>query len=186
MQEYALYLRNLQANIAYVATVSSKGKMIKNPTLPGPAVMEPPPGASREIAEKYTKLKELFPGWKGLTVDKMGGPNRQRSSSGMSGMSAGAGPGAAGPMGMSMGMGGQQAMQGQQQRQIPGGAMGGGAFGQLGQPSAAEAQPGMQSQQQMPQGMGMSMGMGMGMGAPQTMNPAAMQMGGVGQMSAPG
>ena len=174
-----------------------------NRTLPGPAIMEPPAGAAKEILERYKRLKELFPEWKGVSgADKPGPPNRQRSGSGMSTASMGsqmAGmpgmPGGQGPV-QGQGMvnnqtptpqGAMPQMQQHQQRQMPGppvsGPMGGGnmpgmAFGHLGQTSSSEGQGPQFNQQhhtpQVSQGMNMGMGMGMTMSMPQTMNPQAM------------
>jgi hypothetical protein len=74
------YMRRLQANLAYLAQNAEKVPKPGQQLQPGPAIMSIP-AAPAELAKLYTKLQELFPGWKGQTPQMKQSPGPQRINS---------------------------------------------------------------------------------------------------------
>jgi len=78
----ARYMRRLQANLAYLAQSAEKTHKPGQQLQPGPAIMSAPSGPP-DFAKLYTKLQDLFPGWKGGTVTQVKqspGPQQRMSS----------------------------------------------------------------------------------------------------------
>lgn len=73
-------MRRLQANLSYLAQLAEKNHKPGQPIQPGPAIMSPP-ATPVELAKLYTKLQELFPGWKGQTAQMKQSPGPQRINS---------------------------------------------------------------------------------------------------------
>jgi hypothetical protein len=71
-------MRRLQANLAYLAQNAEKVPKPGQQLQPGPAII---PAAPAELAKLYTKLQELFPGWKGQTPQMKQSPGPQRINS---------------------------------------------------------------------------------------------------------
>ncbi|KAL6710531.1 hypothetical protein ACN47E_008579 [Coniothyrium glycines] len=81
-KEYVDYMRRLQANLAYLAQNAEKNHKPGQQIQPGPAIMSSP-AAPVELTRLYTRLQELFPGWKGQTAQMKqspGGPQRLNSN----------------------------------------------------------------------------------------------------------
>ncbi|EOA84931.1 uncharacterized protein SETTUDRAFT_117339 [Exserohilum turcica Et28A] len=74
------YMRRLQANLAYLAQNAEKVPKPGQQMQPGPAIMSVP-ASHPELAKLYTKLQELFPGWKGQTGQMKQSPGPQRVGS---------------------------------------------------------------------------------------------------------
>ena len=88
------YMRRLQANLAYLAQNAEKVPKPGQQMQPGPAIMSVPT-SHPELAKHYTKLQELFPGWKGQASGQMKqspGPQRVASNPGPPPNSAGLQP----------------------------------------------------------------------------------------------
>jgi hypothetical protein len=73
-------MRRLQANLAYLAQNAEKVPKPGQQMQPGPAIMSLP-ASHPELAKLYTKLQELFPGWKGQAVQMKQSPGPQRVGS---------------------------------------------------------------------------------------------------------
>lgn len=73
-------MRRLQANLAYLAQNAEKNHKPGTQLQPGPAIMSIPP-APADLAKLYTKLVDLFPGWKGQTAQMKQSPGPQRMNS---------------------------------------------------------------------------------------------------------
>ena len=87
-------MRRLQANLAYLAQNAEKNHKPGQQIQPGPAIMSPP-ASPVELTKLYTKLQELFPGWKGQTSQMKqspGGPQRMNSNTSQPPNSAGLQP----------------------------------------------------------------------------------------------
>lgn len=109
--------------------VEQRGKATRGgPTLPGPAIVEAPAGASREVEGMYEKVREAFPGWRGVVGNRGasvmgGGQGQMLAQQGQGGVEQQqqqqGGPfGKMGPGGAVMlGMGQQQISYQQQQQQ---------------------------------------------------------------------
>ncbi|RMZ72017.1 glutamine repeat -1 [Pyrenophora seminiperda CCB06] len=87
-KEYVDYMRRLQANLAYLAQNAEKVPKPGQQVQPGPAIMALP-SAPAELVKLYTKLQDLFPGWKGGQtgggqMKQSPGPQRSSSSLNMS------------------------------------------------------------------------------------------------------
>ena len=67
-------MRRLQANLSYLATTAERAHKPTHAIPPGPAIMSVP--AAPALAELYTKLQGLFPGWKGQQLKASPGPQR--------------------------------------------------------------------------------------------------------------
>ncbi|KAA8627208.1 TolA Membrane protein [Pyrenophora tritici-repentis] len=117
-KEYVDYMRRLQANLAYLAQNAEKVPKPGQQVQPGPAIMSLP-ASPQELVKLYTKLQDLFPGWKGQTAQMKQSPGPQRTSSNMSQPpSAGLQPNwGQNAMQQSMQQAQQQAQQQQQQQQ---------------------------------------------------------------------
>lgn len=76
------YMRRLQANLAYLAQNAEKVPKPGQQMQPGPAIMSLP-ASHPELAKLYTKLQDLFPGWKGQTAQMKQSPVPQRTNSNM-------------------------------------------------------------------------------------------------------
>lgn len=63
-------MRRLQANLAYLAQNAEKVPKPGQQMQPGPAIMSVP-ASHPELGKLYTKLQELFPGWKGQAGGQM-------------------------------------------------------------------------------------------------------------------
>jgi len=74
------YMRRLQANLAYLAQNAEKVPKPGQQIQPGPAIMSIP-ASPAELVKLYTKLQELFPGWKGQTPQMKQSPGPQRMNS---------------------------------------------------------------------------------------------------------
>ena len=74
------YMRRLQANLAFLAQTAEKHPKPGQQVQPGPAIMSVPT-APTELATLYQKLGDLFPGWKGQTVQTKQSPGPQRMNS---------------------------------------------------------------------------------------------------------
>ncbi|KAF2853801.1 hypothetical protein T440DRAFT_465558 [Plenodomus tracheiphilus IPT5] len=74
-KEYVEYMRRLQANLAFLAQSAEKTHKPGQQLQPGPAIMVAPL-APAELVKLYTKLQDLFPGWKG------GNPAQMKQSPG--------------------------------------------------------------------------------------------------------
>ncbi|EMD66510.1 hypothetical protein COCSADRAFT_35021 [Bipolaris sorokiniana ND90Pr] len=79
-KEYVDYMRRLQANLAYLAQNAEKVPKPGQQMQPGPAIMSVPP-SHVDLAKLYTKLQELFPGWKGQSAQMKQSPGPQRVAS---------------------------------------------------------------------------------------------------------
>ncbi|KAI4676094.1 uncharacterized protein J4E84_009711 [Alternaria hordeiaustralica] len=79
-KEYVDYMRRLQANLAYLAQNAEKVPKPGQQIQPGPAIMSIP-ASPAELVKLYTKLQELFPGWKGQTPQMKQSPGPQRMNS---------------------------------------------------------------------------------------------------------
>lgn len=78
-------MRRLQVNLAYLAQSAEKTHKPGQQLQPGPAIMSAP-SAPVDLVKLYTKLQDLFPGWKGGTVAQVKqspGP-QQRTNSNLS------------------------------------------------------------------------------------------------------
>jgi hypothetical protein len=110
-------MRRLQANLSYLAQMAEKVPKPGQQLQPGPAIMSAP-AAPPELAKLYTRLQELFPGWKGQTPQMKPSPQRMNSNASQPPNSAGLqqnwGQNA---MQQSMQQSMQQAQQQQQQQQ---------------------------------------------------------------------
>jgi hypothetical protein len=73
-------MRRLQANLAYLAQNAEKHNKPGQPIQPGPAIMSIP-SAPAELMTLYTKLVDLFPGWKGQSAQVKQSPGPQRMNS---------------------------------------------------------------------------------------------------------
>jgi hypothetical protein len=73
-------MRRLQANLAYLAQNAEKNPKPGQQLQPGPAIMSVPSGPP-ELAKLYAKLVDLYPGWKGQTVQMKQSPGPQRMNS---------------------------------------------------------------------------------------------------------
>ena len=76
-EDYIHMMRRLQANLQYMM---QKQTTVTEKSLPGPAIMTPPPSVGGELGAMYERLQELFPEWQGL--DTRGTPARTGSSGG--------------------------------------------------------------------------------------------------------
>ena len=68
-------MRRLQANLSYLATTAERAHKPTHAIPPGPAIMSVP-ATPPALAELYTKLQGLFPGWKGQQLKASPGPQR--------------------------------------------------------------------------------------------------------------
>jgi len=73
-------MRRLQSNLSYLAQNAEKHNKPNQPIQPGPAIMAIPTSPP-ELVELYTKLQELYPGWKGQTAQMKASPGPQRLNS---------------------------------------------------------------------------------------------------------
>ncbi|GME27390.1 hypothetical protein BKCO1_3700057 [Neofusicoccum parvum] len=74
-KEYIDCMRRLQANLSYLASFADHTQNPHKPVPPGPAIMTIP-ASPQALAEMYTKLGTLFPGWKGQLLKPGGVPGQ--------------------------------------------------------------------------------------------------------------
>lgn len=72
-------MRRLQSNLSFLAQNAEKHNKPNHPIQPGPAIMVVPTSPP-ELVELYTKLQELYPGWKGQIAQVKASPGAQQRS----------------------------------------------------------------------------------------------------------
>ncbi|KAF2785694.1 hypothetical protein K505DRAFT_221887, partial [Melanomma pulvis-pyrius CBS 109.77] len=82
-KEYVDCMRRLQSNLSFLAQNAEKHNKPNHPIQPGPAIMVVP-ASPPELVELYTKLQELYPGWKGQGAPVKASPGAQQRSGSMS------------------------------------------------------------------------------------------------------
>ncbi|PSN64421.1 hypothetical protein BS50DRAFT_636603 [Corynespora cassiicola Philippines] len=79
-KEFVEYMRRLQSNLAFLAQNAEKNHKPNQAIQPGPAIMTIP-SSPPELAELYSKLQGLYPGWKGQAAQMKASPGPQRLNS---------------------------------------------------------------------------------------------------------
>jgi hypothetical protein len=70
-------MRRLQSNLSFLAQNAEKHHKPNQAIQPGPAIMTVPVSPP-ELAELYSKLQELYPGWKGQQAQVKASPGSQQ------------------------------------------------------------------------------------------------------------
>jgi hypothetical protein len=70
-------MRRLQSNLSFLAQNAEKHHKPNQAIQPGPAIMTVP-ASPPALAELYTKLQELYPGWRGQQAQMKASPGPQQ------------------------------------------------------------------------------------------------------------